>query len=125
MPPSSSSRRSNTPGSTTSPTRTCRPPSADPAGPARTIDCYDRDQGGRNMLLDDKVCIVSGIGPGLGRQLALACAREGASVVLGARTEASLVSVAAECEALGARTAYSVTDICDKGQCERLVQTAI
>ncbi len=77
------------------------------------------------MLLDDKVCIVSGIGPGLGRQLALACAREGASVVLGARTEASLVSVAAECEALGARTAYSVTDICDKGQCERLVQTAI
>jgi NAD(P)-dependent dehydrogenase (short-subunit alcohol dehydrogenase family) len=77
------------------------------------------------MLLQDKVCIVSGIGPGLGRQLALACAREGAQVVLGARTESSLESVAAECEALGAKTAYSVTDINDKEQGQRLVQTAV
>jgi NAD(P)-dependent dehydrogenase (short-subunit alcohol dehydrogenase family) len=77
------------------------------------------------MLLEGKVCIVSGIGPGLGRQLALACAREGADVVLGARTLSTLESVAGECEALGARTAVSPTDICDAEQCSRLVKTAV
>jgi NAD(P)-dependent dehydrogenase (short-subunit alcohol dehydrogenase family) len=38
------------------------------------------------MLLKDKVVMVSGIGPGLGIKLALAAAREGAEVVLAART---------------------------------------
>jgi NAD(P)-dependent dehydrogenase (short-subunit alcohol dehydrogenase family) len=77
------------------------------------------------MLLENKVAIVSGIGPGLGRQLALACAQEGADVVLGARTEANLVAVAEECQALGVRTAYSPTDITDPEQCARLVATAM
>ena len=33
------------------------------------------------MLLEDKVVIVSGIGAGLGQELAYAAAREGAKVV--------------------------------------------
>ena len=33
-------------------------------------------------LLDGRVAIISGIGPGMGRDAALACAREGARVVL-------------------------------------------
>ena len=37
-------------------------------------------------LLDDKVAIISGIGPGMGRDAALACSKEGAKVVLAART---------------------------------------
>ena len=37
-------------------------------------------------LLDGQVAIISGIGPGMGRDAALACAREGARVVLAART---------------------------------------
>ena len=76
------------------------------------------------MLLNDKVGIVSGVGPGLGRQIALAFAREGAAVVLGARTESYLETVRAEIEALSGRAAVAATDITDATQCERLVDTA-
>lgn len=76
-------------------------------------------------LLDGKVAIVSGIGPGLGRHAALRLAGEGAAVVLGARTEERLKEVAAEVESAGGRAAWSPTDITDPDQCERLVQAAV
>ncbi len=38
------------------------------------------------MLLKDKVVIVSGIGPGLGSELALEAAHQGAKLVIAART---------------------------------------
>jgi NAD(P)-dependent dehydrogenase (short-subunit alcohol dehydrogenase family) len=65
------------------------------------------------MLLADRVAVVSGIGPGLGRAIALACAREGADVVLAARSADTLEDVAQEVRALG-RTATTVpTDVTD------------
>jgi NAD(P)-dependent dehydrogenase (short-subunit alcohol dehydrogenase family) len=76
------------------------------------------------MLLKDKVGIVSGVGPGLGREIALAFAREGAAVVLGARTESYLETVRAEIDGLGGHAAAVVTDITDRAQCERLVDSA-
>ena len=48
------------------------------------------------MLLQDKVAIVNGVGPGLGRALCVELAKHGADVVLGARTESRLEEVAAE-----------------------------
>ena len=48
------------------------------------------------MILKDKVVIVSGIGPGLGQELAINAGREGAKVVLAARTQAFLDEVNAE-----------------------------
>jgi NAD(P)-dependent dehydrogenase (short-subunit alcohol dehydrogenase family) len=77
------------------------------------------------MLLKDKVGIVSGVGPGLGRAIALAFVREGAAVVLGARTESYLDTVRGEIEALGGRVATAATDITDTAQCQRLVDTAL
>ena len=48
------------------------------------------------MLLQDKVAIVNGVGPGLGRALCVELAKQGADVVLGARTESRLEEGAAE-----------------------------
>jgi len=66
------------------------------------------------MLLKDKRCIVSGVGPGLGYEIAMAFAREGADVAIGARTESYLEQVHAEIEALGRRAVHSRTDITDQ-----------
>jgi NAD(P)-dependent dehydrogenase (short-subunit alcohol dehydrogenase family) len=77
------------------------------------------------MLLEGKVAVVSGVGPGLGKEIALALARDGASVVLGARTESYLEEVAAEIERNGGRALHVPTDITNADQCRRLVQTAL
>jgi NAD(P)-dependent dehydrogenase (short-subunit alcohol dehydrogenase family) len=65
---------------------------------------------------------VSGVGPGLGRSIALAFAHAGAAVVLAARTETSLAEVQADVEALGGRAHGVVTDITEPDQCDRLVR---
>jgi NAD(P)-dependent dehydrogenase (short-subunit alcohol dehydrogenase family) len=77
------------------------------------------------MLLKDKTAIVSGVGPGLGKEIALAFAREGADVALGARTESYLEEVRGEIEALGRRAVHARTDITDPEQCDALVAAAI
>jgi NAD(P)-dependent dehydrogenase (short-subunit alcohol dehydrogenase family) len=77
------------------------------------------------MLLKDKVAIVSGVGPGLGKEIALAFAREGADVALGARTESYLREVQGDIEALGRRAVFAPTDITDQAQCDRLVQETV
>jgi NAD(P)-dependent dehydrogenase (short-subunit alcohol dehydrogenase family) len=79
----------------------------------------------RPGLLDGKTAIISGVGLGLGRQIALAFAREGAAVVLGARTEAALRAVAEEVQASGGSALCVPTDITEPEQCERLVSSAV
>jgi NAD(P)-dependent dehydrogenase (short-subunit alcohol dehydrogenase family) len=77
------------------------------------------------MLLTDKVIIVSGVGPGLGRETALACAREGAAVVLGARTASVLEEAAATIRDGGGRALAVPTDVTDTEQCRRLVEATV
>jgi len=80
------------------------------------------------MLLQDKVVIVSGIGPGLGQELSTLAAREGASaVVLAARTEAKLDAAEQEIQALGlgTRVLKIPTDISDVGQCQSLADGTV
>ena len=77
------------------------------------------------MLLADKVIVISGVGPGLGRTLALEAAREGARVVLGARSNDFLATVAAEVEADGGAALALPTDVTDVQQCQSLVAAAM
>jgi NAD(P)-dependent dehydrogenase (short-subunit alcohol dehydrogenase family) len=75
-------------------------------------------------LLAGKTVVVSGVGAGLGHQVAAAVVREGGNAVLGARTEARLAKTAAAVDPGGARTAYRPTDITDERQCEALAGLA-
>ena len=76
-------------------------------------------------LLDGKVTLVSGAGPGLGRDVALACGREGATVVVAARTEDNVRALAAEVEAAGAPALGLRLDITDVEQCRATVQRIV
>ncbi|MCT9092989.1 SDR family oxidoreductase [Streptomyces sp. ASQP_92] len=77
------------------------------------------------MLLSGKTVIVSGVGAGLGHQVAAAVVRDGGNAVLGARTEAALAKTAAGIDPDGAHTAYLSTDITDESRCEALAALAV
>ncbi len=77
------------------------------------------------MLLEGKVAIVTGIGPGLGREIALLFAKHGASLAIAARSGDRLAKVAGEIEALGRPVLSRPTDLADRESCRLLVEAAI
>ena len=76
-------------------------------------------------LLEGTVVVVSGVGPDLGRSIALRCARAGADLVLAARTAARLDEVAKEVTALGRRAVAVPADITDEPSAAGLAQAAV
>jgi NAD(P)-dependent dehydrogenase (short-subunit alcohol dehydrogenase family) len=74
-------------------------------------------------LLAGRTAIVSGVGPGLGRSIALALADAGADVALAARRAERITTVAAEVESRGRRACVVPTDVTDQADCRRLVET--
>lgn len=74
-------------------------------------------------LLSGRTAIVSGVGPGLGRSIALSLADAGADVALAARRPEPLAVVAAEVEARGQRACVVPTDVTSPDDCRRLVET--
>jgi NAD(P)-dependent dehydrogenase (short-subunit alcohol dehydrogenase family) len=77
------------------------------------------------MLLDGKVAIVSGVGPGLGQANARALAREGATVVLAARNAEYLAQVEAQIEGDGGRAIAVPTNLVDPEAVSALVDRTL
>lgn len=71
-------------------------------------------------LLQGKVAIVVGVGPGLSRASALLMAEAGADIVLAARRAETIQAVAREVEACGRRALCVPTDVSRAEDCRRL-----
>jgi len=76
-------------------------------------------------VLDGKVVVVSGVGPGLGRAIAAQCAKAGADLVLASRTESRLTEVADDVKQHGGRVLVVPTDINDDASAEALRDATI
>jgi NAD(P)-dependent dehydrogenase (short-subunit alcohol dehydrogenase family) len=76
-------------------------------------------------LLQDKVIVLSGVGPGLGRALGEEAARLGADLVLVSRTEERLNKMADVVRGHGRRALVVPTDINDEDARQHLVEAAL
>ncbi|WP_437289601.1 SDR family oxidoreductase [Sorangium sp. So ce406] len=85
------------------------------------------------MRLKDRVVFITGASRGIGRAVALACAREGADIVVAAKTEVAenprlpgtIHDVAREVEALGRRALPLKLDVRDDEACKAAVAAAV
>lgn len=76
-------------------------------------------------MLENKVVVISGVGPALGTTLARRCAEAGADLVLAARTVERLDDVAKQITDLGRRAVSVGTDITDEAQVNNLVEETL
>src|SRR5262245_45832577 len=87
----------------------------------RVMGCERGRVASVTRLLEDRVAMVAGVGPGIGREIALTLSGHGASVGLLARRHESLDDVANEVEANGGRAAAVQCDITDPASCAAAV----
>ncbi|HTN99469.1 MAG TPA: SDR family oxidoreductase [Microthrixaceae bacterium] len=76
------------------------------------------------MMLEGLTAMVTGVGPGMGRDISLGLAREGADVILVARSDKTVPSVVEEIEALGRRGIPIYGNIADAEDCLRIAAEA-
>ena len=76
-------------------------------------------------MLEGKVVLITGASQGLGRALALACAKEGAKLAINARSEDSIRPVAREAEEQGAEVLAVAADVSRSADVEMLVSATV
>ncbi|HAL61978.1 MAG TPA: short-chain dehydrogenase [Chloroflexi bacterium] len=79
----------------------------------------------KGLALKDKVTIVTGASSGIGREIALTFAQEGAKVVLSARREAKLQEVAREVLGRGGESLVVPIDVSQETQVRAMVGEAL
>lgn len=77
------------------------------------------------MRLRDQIAVVTGGGKGIGRAICLALAREGANIVVVARTEKDIRETSRMVEKIGRKALAVSTDIRVEGDVENMVSEAI
>jgi len=73
----------------------------------------------------DNVVIITGASSGIGKELALQLAHQGAKLALAARHLNTLEPVAEECLKRGGEAMAVLTDVADNKQCEKLIDKTI
>ncbi len=73
----------------------------------------------------DNVVIVTGASRGIGREVALQLAEQGAQLALAARSTEKLESAAADCRQRGGQARVIPTDVSDVSQCQALIEQTI
>lgn len=76
------------------------------------------------MTIENKIVAITGAGRGIGRATAIHLAARGAHLVLGARSEAEIATVAEEIAAAGGQAVYRAIDVTKPDDLEVLVKLA-
>ena len=77
------------------------------------------------MILKDKVVIITGAGPGMGQAMCRGAAREGAKVVVSARSQPAIAMIADEINAAGGQAIAVPCDVSQDSQCKALAEAAL
>jgi NAD(P)-dependent dehydrogenase (short-subunit alcohol dehydrogenase family) len=75
-------------------------------------------------MLQDKRILITGVGTGLGKEVARQCLEDGARITIGARTLGNLEAVAAELDPGGERVEIVAMDIGKVADCQNIVARA-
>lgn len=76
------------------------------------------------MPLNDKVCVITGAGRGIGRAIACRLTAAGATVIAAARTASDLEATAGHCGTNPGKCLGVVTDVTESAQINRLIDRA-
>ncbi len=77
------------------------------------------------MMLQDKVIIITGAGPGMGQAMCRGAVKEGAKVAISARSVEFIENLRDEIAADGGEVLAVPTDVSDNGQCQSLAKAVL